>query len=106
MTHLPNDLKNVKNRIRAWRLFSRIARTVFMTATIFCVLCVIGSIVLFMLAVSALPDHWHGRKPLPSAVPGLRNARTDCIRDVSSLMRRRRFGNSGLDRSRQEQKDR
>ena len=45
MTHLPNDLKTMKKRIRAWRLVARTARTSFMTATILGILCVICYII-------------------------------------------------------------
>ena len=82
---LPNDLKSVKKRIRACRAFLRVVRTAFITLAISCVLIVFGYAVLFVCAVSALPDRWGdgGGPPLPPATPSLRNARTDCIRDVA-----------------------
>ena len=85
MTHHPKDLKTVKKRIRVWRTFVRIARTAFITMIVSCILIVIGYAVLFIGAVSALPDRWGdgGGPPLPPATPSLRNARTDCIRDVA-----------------------
>ena len=85
MTHLPKNLKSVKKRIRAWRVFLRVVRTAFITLIVSCFLIVIGYAVLFIGAVSALPDRWGdgGGPPLPPATPTLRNARTDCIRDVA-----------------------
>lgn len=82
---MPNDLKSVKRRIRGRRIFTRIARTAFITLTVSCFLVGIGYAVLFIGAVSALPDRWGdgGGPPLPPATPSLRNARTDCIRDVA-----------------------
>ena len=82
---LPNKFKSVKRRIRAWRIFVRCVRTAFITLAISCVLIGIGYAVLFIGAVSALPSRWGdgGGQPLPPATPSLRNARTDCIRDVA-----------------------
>ena len=85
---LPNDLKSVKKRSRAWRAFLRIVRTAFITLAISCFLVGIGYAVLFIGAVSALPDRWGdvGRPPLPPATPCMKNARTDCINDVAFRM--------------------
>ena len=85
MMHLPKNLKSVKKRIRAWRVFLRVVRIAFIPLIVSCFLIVIGYAVLFIGAVSALPDRWGdgGRPPLPPATPSIQNARTDCIRDVA-----------------------
>lgn len=85
----PNNFKTVKKRIRARRVFVRIVRTAFITLAVSCFLVVIGYAVLFVCAVSALPSRWGdggGGPPLPPAVPSLKNARIDCIRDVAFRM--------------------
>ena len=88
MTHLPNDLKTVKKRIRAWRTFARIVRTAFITLAVSCFLIGIGYAVQFVGAVSALPDRWGdgGGPPLPPSMPCLKNAQTDCIHDIGLRM--------------------
>ena len=88
MSNPPKDLKSVKKRIRARRIFVRIARTAFITLIVSCILIVIGYAILFVGAVFALPDRWGdgGGPPLPPATPCLKNARTDCIHDIAFRM--------------------
>lgn len=103
MKHLPNDIKSVKKRLRAWHVFVRVIRCAIITTTILCFLCFIGFIVLSVLAVGSLPSHWgDGRNPLPPAAPQLKFARMDCIHDVREIIRRRvifseRRGNNTYD---------
>lgn len=89
MNHLPKNLKILKTRIHARRLFARIIRTAFITLAVSCVLIVAF---LFIGVASVLPSRWgDGGSPLPPATPNLRYARTDCLRDITSVLLRRRF---------------
>lgn len=86
MPPLPNDLKSVKKRIRAWRVFARIAKCALITWTVLCFLCIIGYFGLSLFVLTSFPSQ-DGINPLPPARPSLRYARAVCIRDVSSAMK-------------------
>lgn len=91
MSNPPKDLKSVKKRIRAWRIFARIVKCAFITFAVLCFLMFIGYMLSMYLYLSQWGSIGDGRNPLPPAKPKLRYARTDCINDVKKMMRYERF---------------
>ena len=89
---LPNDLKPVKRRIRAWRIVARIGKCLLITWGVLCFLFIIGFYAVPMIILASLVPPADGRRPPPvRPVPALKTAQNWCRGDL-----RRKLENSTI----------
>jgi len=86
---LPKDLKAVKKRIRAERIFIRILMCAVITLSVLGMLAIVGYFAAVVAVLSMMPSQ--GRSPLPPVKPKLKYARMDCLNDIRYFMSYERF---------------
>ena len=89
---LPNDLKPVKRRGRAWRIVARIGKCLLITWGVLCFLFIAGYFILPYVIIASLVPPADGRRPPPvRPVPALKTAQSWCRGDL-----RRKLENSTI----------